>query len=37
MAPIEEPKINFNEPIKVTFMENENGKKIEGWTFINKI
>lgn len=37
MMPIEDPKINLNEPIKVTFMQSENNKKVEGWTFINKI
>lgn len=35
MPPIEEPKFNLNETIKVNFENTEAGKKIEGWTFIN--
>ena len=34
MPPIDEPKWNLNEQIKVSFDSSETGKKIEGWTFI---
>lgn len=35
MPAIDEPKINLNEQIKVSFDNTEAGKRIEGWTFIN--
>jgi len=34
MPPIDEPKWNLNETIKVSFENSDGGKKIEGWTFI---
>jgi hypothetical protein len=34
MPPIDEPKWNLSETIKVSFDSASGGKKIEGWTFI---
>jgi hypothetical protein len=36
MPPIDEPKWNLNETIKVSFDSSDGGKKIEGWTFIGQ-
>jgi hypothetical protein len=36
MPPIEEPKWNLNETIKLSFENSEPGRKIEGWTFIGQ-
>ena len=34
MPPIDDPKWNLNDTIKVSFENEGNGKKVEGWTFI---
>ena len=36
MPPVDIPKININETIKISFSSSEeHNKKVEGWTFIN--
>lgn len=34
MPPVDIPKINENETIKVSFNNTEENKKVEGWTFV---